>query len=111
MPLVAVAFGAWYPSGVLAGLLLVPLTTGLLWAGLAWLPLSLIPLQFLKVACARVFAAGYRITQGTADAFARIPGIQFTDQSLRWVAAGTIAALICLGVFLPRGAPRLGVRS
>jgi len=111
LPLVIVAFGAWYPSGVLAGLLLVPLTTGLLWAGLAWLPLSLIPLQFLKVASARVFAAGYRLTQGTADAFARIPGIQFTEQSLPWVAAGTIAALICLGVFLPRAAPRLGARA
>jgi competence protein ComEC len=102
LPIVIAAFGSWYPSGVLAGLLLVPLTTGLLWAGLAWLPLSLIPLPFLRAACVRVFDTLYRVIEGTADVFAQVPGIAFSGPALPWCVAGSAAVLVCLGIFLPR---------
>ncbi len=74
LPLIILQFGAYYPSGIAAGLLLVPLTTGLLWAGLAWLPLSVIPWPFLHDLCAQLFSLLYRIIEGCASAFARYPG-------------------------------------
>jgi competence protein ComEC len=111
LPLVAAAFGAWYPSGIIAGLILVPLTTGLLWAGLAWLPVSLIPLPFLHDACVRVFSVLYRLIQGTADLFARLPGLVFAPGALPWVTAGCAAALVFLGTVLPSRAVRLHTQA
>jgi competence protein ComEC len=111
LPLVAAAFGAWYPSGIVAGLILVPLTTGLLWAGLAWLPVSIVPLPWLHAACVRAFSALYGLIQGTADLFARVPGIIFAPGALPWVATGCGAVLVFLGTVLPSRGIRLHTRA
>jgi competence protein ComEC len=107
LPLVIGAFGAWYPSGLLAALVLVPLTTGFLWAGLAWLPLSLVPWAALHDACAAAFGIFYRVIQFCAETFSRVPGLVFPDAILPWVAAGTGIAVLFAAVVLPlkRGKP------
>ena len=101
LPLVISAFGAWYPSGLLAALVLVPLTTGYLWAGLAWLPLSLIPWTALHDACAAAFGAFYRVISASADVFARIPGLAVPQDAVPWLAAATGVAVATAAVTLP----------
>jgi ComEC/Rec2-related protein len=102
LPLVASAFGSWYPSGLAAGLLLVPLTTVLLWAGLAWIPLSLIPLPVLHETCVRILAILYAVIQWIAHLFAGVPGVLFGSRELPWVAAALFTALVGLGLLVPR---------
>jgi competence protein ComEC len=101
LPLVAATFGIYYPSGLAAGLILVPLTTALLWAGLAWLPLYLIPWQFLHDACVRVFSILYGAIEWSAEAFGQLPGIPVTPALVPWVAGASVTAIVCLGAFLP----------
>jgi competence protein ComEC len=101
LPLVVATFGIYYPSGLAASLILVPLTTALLWAGLAWLPLSVIPWQFLHDACASVFSALYAAIEWSAEAFARLPGIAVTPALVPWVVGASVTAIVCLGAFLP----------
>jgi competence protein ComEC len=109
LPLVVSAFGAWYPSGILAGLVLVPLTTGLLWAGLAWLPLSLVPLPLLRQGFTGLSAALYGAVQGAADLFAIVPGVTFGGRVAPWFVAGSAAALVAVGVLLPRSRGKFAV--
>ena len=101
LPLVIGAFGAWYPSGLLAALVLVPLTTGFLWAGLAWLPLSLVPWTALHSACAAAFGLFYRVIQFCAQTFSLVPGIAFPHAVLPWLAAGTGLAVLLAATALP----------
>jgi competence protein ComEC len=106
LPLVVAQFGVYYPSGLAASLILVPLTTGYLWAGLAWLPLSVIPWPFLHDACARGFALLYRIIEGSARLLARLPGVSFHPAVAPWISSGALALLLCMALLLPlrRGA-------
>jgi ComEC/Rec2-related protein len=106
LPLVIGRFGAWYPSGLLANLVLVPLTTGYLWAGLAWLPLSTLPWPALHQGCAAVFDVFYRVIHSSADLFARFPGLVFPPASLPWLAAGTGLAAALASTLLPWKRPR-----
>jgi competence protein ComEC len=108
LPLVVVRFGAWYPSGLLAGLLLVPLTTAFLWAGLAWLPLYLVPWRFLHDLCAQAFAYLYAAIDLCAQTFARLPGIAFGPGIVPWAAGGIVMAILFMGIILP--ARRLALR-
>jgi competence protein ComEC len=101
LPLVFAMFGTWYPSGLAAGLLLVPLTTALLWGALAWLALFAIPWPLLHDLCARGFALLYDAIQGCAEFFGRAPGISAGPAELPWVVAGTSVLVIGLGVLLP----------
>ena len=101
LPLIIAQFGAYYPSGLIAGLLLVPLTTAFLWAGLAWLPLSLIPWPSLHDMCARLFSVLYGIVEGCARAFARIPGVGFAGLEKTLAAGFAVVMLLVLGVVLP----------
>jgi competence protein ComEC len=106
LPLVIGAFGSWYPSGLLASLILVPLTTGFLWAGLAWLPLSVVPWAALHDACAAAFGFFYRVIELCAQTFSRIPGLAFPDSALPWLAAGTgLMVLLAATVFPLRRRP------
>lgn len=99
LPLVVAQFGVYYPSGILAGLLLVPLTTAFLWAGLAWLPLSVIPLPVVHTVCAQVFAVFYQLIDGVAALFSRVPGLPLpTTAALTLPLA---AAAILLVFLLP----------
>jgi competence protein ComEC len=102
LPLVVAQFGAYYPSGLAAGLLLVPLTTGFLWAGLAWLPLSLVSWPALHDLMGRGFDLLYRVTEGCAQIFARLPGVTPSPAAIPWIVGSSILVLVFLGVFLPR---------
>jgi competence protein ComEC len=107
LPLIIGQFGAYYPSGLAAGLLLVPLTTAYLWAGLAWLPLSAVPWPALGDACAHIFAFLYGIVEGCARAFARIPGLAFGGAEKTLAVGCAVMVLLALGVVLPlKGRPR-----
>ena len=101
LPLVAAAFGSYYPSGLVASLILVPLTTAFLWAGLAWLPLYLVPWQILQDLCARLFSLLYNVIEWSAETLARLPGITVTPALVPWVVGVSVAAMAFLGGFLP----------
>lgn len=101
LPLVIGQFGAWYPSGLVANLVLVPLTTGYLWAGLAWLPLSAIPWPALHDLCAAGFGVFYRVIQESAELFARVPGFVFPQAALPWLAAGAALVVAAAATLLP----------
>lgn len=108
LPLVAATFGSYYPSGLVASLILVPLTTVFLWAGLAWLPLYLVPWPLLHDVCARVFSILYSAIEWSAEVLARVPGITITPALVPWVVCASVAVMAFLGGFLParpRAAP------
>jgi competence protein ComEC len=109
-PLVVARFGIYYPSGLAAGLLLVPLTTALLWAGLAWLPLFLIPWPLLHDLCATGFSALYTAIDWCARVFAQLPGIPVPPARVPWVAGLAVTALLCLATLLP-ARPRAPLRQ
>jgi competence protein ComEC len=101
MPLVVARFGIWYPAGIVAGLLLVPLTTALLWAGLGWLPLVTIPWPFLIDLGAQGLAALYEIIAQCVEVFARIPGIAVPSSFVPWATGAAALALAGCAVLLP----------
>jgi competence protein ComEC len=101
LPLVVMQFGTYYPSGLLAGLVLVPLTTAFLWAGLAWLPIFLIPWQGLHDLCVWAFSAFYKVIDWCAWFFGRLPGIGVTPELSPFVVGFSVAAMVCLGAVLP----------
>jgi competence protein ComEC len=108
LPLVAATFGSFYPSGLVASLVLVPLTTAFLWMGLAWLPLYLVPWQMLHDMCAQVFSVLYNAIAWSAETLARLPGITVTPALVPWVVGTSVAVMALLGGFLParrRSAP------
>jgi ComEC/Rec2-related protein len=104
LPVVLIAFGAWYPSGILAALLLVPLVTVFLWMGLAWLAIFPLAGRLAVWWAAGVFDALYRVIAGVTGILARVPGVVVKPASApAWaVAAGLVA--LAAAVLLPRGA-------
>jgi competence protein ComEC len=101
LPLLIAQFGAYYPSGLAAGLLLVPLTTAFLWTGLAWLPLSAIPWPALHDACARLFSLFYGTVDACARVFSWIPGITFAGPGKTLAAIFAAGLLLALCMVLP----------
>ena len=101
LPLVVARFGIWYPAGCVAGLLLVPLTTALLWAGLGWLPLVTIPWPFLHDCGAKGIGVLYEVIARCAEVFARIPGIPVPSSLVPWVTGAAVLALAGCAVALP----------
>jgi competence protein ComEC len=113
LPLVIARFGVYYPSGLVASLVLVPLTTALLWAGLGWIPIYAVPWPWLHDACASAFAILYTLIDASARVLSWFPGIGFADFVVPWAVAGSCAVLVCLGILLPvrlRGAAP-GIRA
>ncbi len=106
LPLVIARFGVYYPSGLFASLVLVPLTTAYLWAGLAWLPLSAVPWPALHDLCAGAFALFYRVIERSASYMARLPGVSFDEGCAPWIAlaAGVVVAATVIVFPLRRGA-------
>jgi ComEC/Rec2-related protein len=102
-PVVCLAFGAYYPSGLLAGLVLIPLTTVFLWMGLAWLAVFPIAGGIIGPAAAAVFGAMYRCIEGSASLFAGLPGIAFSKAAAP-AAALVSAAVLAAVCFMPRRA-------
>jgi ComEC/Rec2-related protein len=117
LPVIIVSFGAYYPSGLAASLVLVPLVTMFLWLGLFWLPASplLVALGALQPpgmgavafaagaahhAVARMFDVLYSLISWAADGLSKLPGIIVSRQDAP-VAAGLTAAAITLLMFLP----------
>jgi competence protein ComEC len=101
LPLVIGQFGTYYPSGLIAGLLLVPLTTALLWAGLAWLPISLVPWHGLHDLCAAAFSLLYKVIDWCAWVFGRPPGVAVGAGLAPWVIAASALAMLFLALALP----------
>ncbi len=107
LPVVLPAFGAWYPSGILANILLVPLITILLALGLLWLAVSPLVQGPALGAAATIFDALYRAVDWTASFFARLPGIE-AAKGVAWVTPAAAGAAVAVGlavVLLPRRLP------
>ena len=109
LPLIIGQFGVYYPSGIVAGLLLVPLTTAFLWAGLAWVPLSVIPWPFLHGLVSRLFSILYSLVDACAGIFAKLPGVALGEPAKTFAMTATAALVLFLLVALPR--QRLPVRA
>ncbi len=101
-PLVIARFGTYYPSGLVAGLILVPLTTVLLWAGLAWILLVLIPWPLLHDLGARALGLLYEAIDQSARTMGWFPGITFTDSAVGPALALSVAGMLLLAFLLPR---------
>lgn len=104
LPVVLVSFGAWYPSGILAALPLVPLISVYLWLGLAWLVLFPLFGRLLISPAAWLFDALYRAIAGTNGLFARVPGIPVAPGVAAYWAGAAAVAVIALAFLAPRGA-------
>jgi ComEC/Rec2-related protein len=109
LPVVLPAFGAWYPSGIIAALLLVPLVSVFLALGLGWLILSplltLLPGSAVQDLCAAGFGLLYRLIEGCAAALAELPGFTVSPPFAgAWAAAGGALALAA-AILLPRRIP------
>jgi ComEC/Rec2-related protein len=104
LPVVIASFGAWYPSGILAALPLVPLITVYLWLGLAWLVVFPLVGRLLIAPAAWLFDVLYRAIAGTNGFLARVPGILFTPVAAPWWAGAAAAAVFALAILAPRGA-------
>jgi competence protein ComEC len=100
-PLVVSSFGTYYPSGLVAGLFLIPLTTAFLWAGLVWLPVSAVPWLSLHDACARLFTVFYAAIEWCAEGFARLPGVAVSTGLIPWVVGVSVMGMLLLGFLLP----------
>lgn len=95
------AFGVYYSSGIIAGLVLVPLTTVFLWMGLAWLIVSPVFGGAIHQAAAVLFDGVYRCILGTTDLLSRLPAVEFRPEAAPLIACITGAALAVF-CFLPR---------
>ena len=104
-PLVVAKFGVWFPSGLLAGLVLVPLTTAMLWAGLGWILLASVPWPWLHDAGARALAILYGAIDQSARIMGRLPGISFSRPFSTAAVVLSIAAILCLAILVPRRYP------
>jgi len=101
-PLLLGLTGAFYPSGIAAGLLLVPLTTVFLWAGLAFLAAAAVGWGGLMAVLSEVLSRLYDATAACARFFASFPYLDLkgSDMALTAVAATGLAAL-GIALFLP----------
>ncbi len=104
LPVVLLSFGAWYPSGIIAALLLVPLVTVFLWLGLAWLVLFPLAGRLIGAGAAVLFDTLYRAIEGVTGILARGPGVTVAPEAAPVWAAATGAAVLALAVLAPRGA-------
>jgi competence protein ComEC len=100
-PLIVARFGVYYPSGLLAGLILVPLTTAVLWGGLGWLVVFVLPWPALHDMGARGFSILYNVIERTASSFGALPGVAFGPQAVPWTAALAAAVIACLALLVP----------
>jgi competence protein ComEC len=91
-PLLLAAFGAAYPAGALAALLLIPLITVYIWAGLAALLLSVLPVPPLLAVPLDLLHRGILAALGF---FARFPPLRAAWRPLYWLpVAAAFAALL-----------------
>ncbi|OHD71643.1 MAG: hypothetical protein A2177_13470 [Spirochaetes bacterium RBG_13_68_11] len=104
LPVVLLSFGAWYPSGIVAALLLVPLVTVYLWLGLAWLVLFPLGGRLIGAWAAVLFDALYRAIAGVTGILARVPGLTVAPEAAPAWAAAAGAATLALALLAPRGA-------
>ncbi len=107
LPVVLPALGAWYPSGILAGIVIVPLVSLFLALGLCWLVVSPFLTGWALAAGAAVFDGLYRVIDGTASAFGRLPGIE-AGQGAAWAVPASACAAVAVAaavLFLPRRLP------
>lgn len=102
LPVVLPAFGAWYPSGIIASIVLVPLVTVFLALGLGWLLLSPLLQGPLQDLCVSVFDLLYTLIDGSASLLGRLPGIDVSPASAPAWAAAVGAVVFAAGVLLPR---------
>ena len=104
LPVVLISFGAWFPSGIVAALLLVPLVTVFLWMGLAWLLVFPLAGRLVGAWAAGLFDAVYRAIAGVTGILARLPGITVPPEAAPVWAIAAGAAALALALLAPRGA-------
>jgi competence protein ComEC len=102
LPIVLASFGVYYPVGLIAGLVLVPLTTLLLWLGLAWLLLCPVFGDLLGSAVPRLFGVLYDLVSGSASFFSRAPGLAVGKDIMPWAAGIAAGAAVLLSFAAPR---------
>ena len=99
VPLVVARFCVYYPSGLLVGVILVPLTTAVLWDALAWDVVFVVPWPFLYDLRAQAFAILYQLIERTTAVFGSAPGFLVGHEALSLA----FMAFPCLHVPASRG--------
>jgi competence protein ComEC len=99
-PVLLAAFGAAYPAGALASLVLIPLVTVFLWGGLAALLLSLLPFPPLLASPLGLLRGGILAVLGF---FARFPALRAEWRPIYWAPIAT--AFAALLFVKPRALP------
>ena len=93
-PLVLYHFGAVYPIGVVAALLLIPLTTVFIGAGALFVGATFLPLALSSLVAEKLLANGlllvYRAISLCLDLFSRAPGLYLSWRSLYWLLPGVL---------------------
>jgi len=102
-PLVLAEFGTIYPGGLVASLLLIPLTTIFLWSGLILFVLSLLPFTPLLDLAKSILAQEYQLLAGISEWLAQIPGLTLAWQPWYWPLALLILTLCALNLPLKKG--------
>jgi competence protein ComEC len=93
-PLVLYHFGAVYPIGVVAALLLIPLAALFLGAGVLFVVSTFLPQVLSSLVADKLLANGlllvYRAISLCLDLFSRAPGLYLSWRSLYWLLFGIL---------------------
>jgi ComEC/Rec2-related protein len=95
-PVVITAFGEYYPSGLIASLVLVPLTTVFLWMGLFWLIVSPLIGPLVHYAAAAAFNGLYDAISGCAGALSGFPALRVESSVAPWAALAAFVGFLVL---------------
>lgn len=102
-PLVVAEFGTIYPVGLVASLLLIPLTTIFIWSGLLLFVISLIPFTVLLNLAKSILNVEYQLLAGISDFLAQAPGFTLEWRPWYWPLALLLLTLCALGLPLQKG--------
>ncbi|MBN1524322.1 MAG: ComEC/Rec2 family competence protein [Spirochaetales bacterium] len=86
------AFSEWYPAGIIASVILIPLVTVFFWAGLLFLPMTLLPIQAVRDTIPFLMNGLFWVLRFMTELFASIPGIHAEWQWWYWI----VAAIFCM---------------
>ena len=101
-PLVLYHFGAIYPVGVAAALVLIPLATVFLGGGVLFVASSFLPISLVGVPLSVLIADGlslvYRSIALCLDLFSRLPGVYASWRPAYWLLLGVLLVPLAIEV-------------
>jgi ComEC/Rec2-related protein len=103
-PLVLYHFGAIYPVGVVAALVLIPLVAVFLGGGVVFVALTFLPGGVSRLLADGLFLV-YRSIAFSLDLFSRIPGLYLSWRSVYWLLLGILPVPMTIEAWMRRRIP------